>query len=402
MRISTAEMYRVGTNNILLQQQNLLEIQSQLSSGKRVSQPSDDPVASARAVLIRNEISHTEQYQANINSSRGRLQQEEGLLNSMADNLQRIRELYIQMNSGALDTNARKIVLNEVGAQLVNLASLANFQDNSGQFIFAGFQSEIQPVTLNNAGSYVYNGDDGQQLLQISPSLQLPISDSGFQLFSNVPSGNGTFSILPQVAGNQGSGVISTGVVMDPSAYIAQDYTISFQMNANVLQYTVKDSQNNSIATGNYLSGSDIQFDGISVSISGTPAAGDAFDLSPSQGKSIFDSVQDVLTNCQNVALTSNGLADYQNILSQGLVELDSALNSVNQTRTQVGARLNTLDSCQSINEDFTFQSKTLLSLLEDLDMAQAAVDLSAQSAALQAAQQSFVKIQNLSVFNYL
>lgn len=84
------------------------------------------------------------------------------------------------------------------------------------------------------------------------------------------------------------------------------------------------------------------------------------------------------------------------------LEQIDAAMNHLLGFRATAGARLNALDSQESINGAYLEQIKTVRSNIEDLDYAEAASRLSQQSVALQAAQQAFVRVQNLNLFNFL
>ncbi len=84
------------------------------------------------------------------------------------------------------------------------------------------------------------------------------------------------------------------------------------------------------------------------------------------------------------------------------LARIDSALDSVLDTRASVGARLNTIENQKSANDSFSLLLQENRSSLEDLDYAEAVSRFERQLLALQASQQSFVKVQGLSLFNYL
>ena len=84
------------------------------------------------------------------------------------------------------------------------------------------------------------------------------------------------------------------------------------------------------------------------------------------------------------------------------LTRLDSALDNVLNTRASIGARLNTVENQKNANESFSVLLQENRSNLEDLDYAEAVSRFEQQLLALQASQQTFVKIQGLSLFNYL
>ena len=84
------------------------------------------------------------------------------------------------------------------------------------------------------------------------------------------------------------------------------------------------------------------------------------------------------------------------------LTRLDSAMDVVLDTRASIGARLNSIDGQRNANDSFSLLLQENRSTLEDLDYAEAVSQFEQQLLALQASQQSFVKIQGLSLFNYL
>jgi flagellar hook-associated protein 3 FlgL len=84
------------------------------------------------------------------------------------------------------------------------------------------------------------------------------------------------------------------------------------------------------------------------------------------------------------------------------LGDLDQALGRLLETRTSLGARMNTVETQSRINEDQLLQVRTALSEIQDLDYAEAISRFNLQQTALQAAQQTFVQVQRLSLFNFM
>jgi flagellar hook-associated protein 3 FlgL len=108
--------------------------------------------------------------------------------------------------------------------------------------------------------------------------------------------------------------------------------------------------------------------------------------------------VQDMFTVLYGVATDLE--ADAPNLAS--LNDIDAALESVLETRASVGARLNAIDGQMTVNDSMLGQIEETKSNVGDLDYAEAASRLNQELLALQAAQQSFVKIEGLSLFNFL
>ena len=107
---------------------------------------------------------------------------------------------------------------------------------------------------------------------------------------------------------------------------------------------------------------------------------------------------EDVFTTLENLATELEANAPNGGSLEQ----LDRAMDHLLTSRGTAGARLNALDSQENINGALLVQLEQTRSTIEDLDYAEAATRLSQESVILQAAQQSFVQVQNLNLFNYL
>jgi flagellar hook-associated protein 3 FlgL len=230
--------------------------------------------------------------------------------------------------------------------------------------------------------------------------------DPGSAVFMNVPTGNGTFTAAAG-AGNTGTGVVDAGSVTDAATWAAAQtsdpgpYTITF---TGTNAYTVTDGAGNSIATGAYDStqGGNIDFNGVQVGISGAPAAGDSFTVAAAGSQSVFDTL-DKLTGALNGAGSdSASRAQLSSMLNQSLQQVDGALNQVSTVTTNVGSRISLISS---VNNTLASQSTTLqtqMSNLSSLDYAAATSQYSQEYVALQAAEQSYASLSQLSLFKYL
>lgn len=112
--------------------------------------------------------------------------------------------------------------------------------------------------------------------------------------------------------------------------------------------------------------------------------------------------MQNFARGLETAISTPAGQAHFNNTMNRTLIDLDRSLDNVVDIRTRVGSRLNAIDSQKDFNDSFKLQLQETLSNLQDLDYAEAVSRLNLQITGLQAAQQSFVKIQGLSLFNFL
>ena len=396
MRISSNQIFQSGVDAMLEQQVQISKTQNQLSTGKRVVVPSDDPTAAVQILDLQRSTELTKRYQGNITAARATLNVEEQSLREGIGILQRVRDLAIQANSGALNDAQIQSITTEIEGHLDGLLGLANAQDANGDYLFAGFSTNTKPFS-QGTGGFNYSGDQGQRLLQIGPNRQVAMSDSGMKVFQAIKNGNGTFATSYNAA-NTGTGVIDPGGVVNPAAWVQDSYSINFISSTS---YEVRDGSAALISSGTYAAGAAITFNGVQVAITGAPAAGDQFTLASSANQDVFSTVKNLVNVLQSGPGNAAGKAQMVNGISRSLTDLDQALENFSNLEASVGARLQAIDSQENINDDFILVSEAALAKVQDIDYAEAVSRFNQQLIALQAAQQSFTRVQNLSLFNY-
>jgi flagellar hook-associated protein 3 FlgL len=151
-----------------------------------------------------------------------------------------------------------------------------------------------------------------------------------------------------------------------------------------------------------YSEGTDIVVAGIAIKISGEPKPGDEFLVNSSEKQGITDTIFRLMDGLNNLGDNPDDAATLNNLLADTLNNLAFAQSSISQVRSEVGARLNVVENTESLAADVDFVSKEVLSKLSDVDFAEAVSRLSLQSFLLETAQQSYAKIQNLSLFNQI
>jgi flagellar hook-associated protein 3 FlgL len=435
MRISTNTLYDSGIAGILDRQGAQLRLQQQIATGRRVLTPADDPIAAASAVNIGQAKALNKQYQVNIGNARAVLLQEEQALGDITRLLQDVKVLAVNAGSAALRNEDRATLANEIEGRYQELLGIANRTDGNGQFLFSGYRGGTQPFSESVPGSVSYNGDEGQRLIQIGASRHLAVSDSGSAVFQAIAEGNGRF-VTAAAAGNTGSGIISSSVVVDALAWGAAgnpgNFSLRFHVNNGVTPpattYDIVDTVNNvSLLTGaapaagphlrSYSPGAAISlktvappdtnpmpFDyGAQIVINGAPASGDSFTLRPAASRDVFATLNDlVITLRGGISGSAASAAAYQNRLAAAMTNLDNALENVLTVRTSAGVRLRELDTAQDTAEDIAFNHSENLSRLQDLDYASALSELNREKVYLEAAQKSFVQITSLRLFDFI
>jgi flagellar hook-associated protein 3 FlgL len=401
MRLSTLG-FSLGSVNAMLDQQSALsKLQNQIALGQRVSTPADDPIASVHILELQRAQSESEQFSKNSVLAQNRLSLEEQAMVDTGTVMTRVRELVIQAgNVGTLSNSDRESIATELAARLDELNDIANRQDGGGEYLFSGYSTRTKPFAGGDGSAISYIADQGNRQLQISTTQRVSDSHNGYEVFMKIPGGNGTFSTAVNSA-NTGSGAIDIGTVVDRPSWVPDNYTISFT-SATTYQVTDGATPANVVTSGNYTAGSAIQFNGVSVSVTGTPATGDSFAVNRSQNKDIFSTIGDVVAVLRQPAGNAAANAKLASSLHGSLQQLDQANDHFLSVRAQVGVRLSTLDSADDSREAINIDIASSLSDLRDLDYAQALTKMNQQLVGLQAAQLSYTKISGLSLFNYL
>lgn len=402
MRISTNTIYETGTNLMLQQQETLIKTQQQLSTGRRILTPSDDPISAAQVLSITQAESLNKQYSVNRTSANSSLGLEENVLRKVTSLLQDIHSSTVYAGNASLTDTDRKILATELRSQLESLVGLANTTDEKGQFLFSGYQASTKPFVQTGL-NVQYAGDQGQRLNQVGPARQIAVSDSGIDIFDRIKNGNSVFTTAADAL-NTGSGIIDVGSVITPSSLTGDNYEITFTVAAGVTTYDIVD-----ITTGlpvsltnAYVSNNVINFDGMQLSIKGDPANGDKFAISPSSNQSIFKTVGDLITALETPSSGQPGGTRLANSLNTTLQTINNSLEHILAKQASIGARLSEVETLESVGSDLSIQFEQLLSQLQDVDFAKAASDLQRRQLYLEAAQQSYIKISGLSLFNYI
>jgi flagellar hook-associated protein 3 FlgL len=398
MRISTTQIYTQGLRAFGTQQTKLAHLQEQISTGTRITKPSDDPAASARVLELEQIKELNEQYQVNIDLAEQRLKLQDTTLDSVGNVLTRLKELVIQSNNAPMDVVSREAIATEIDQRLEQLLALGNTIDANGDYLFAGYQNEVQPFSQTLTGSIshvMFNGDQGKRSIQISQSRQMDVDTNGDQLFMRIPS-TAALNVTTNAA-NTGSGVMAPAHVFDQTAYVAGDYQIVFT-GANTYDVVDLSGPVNIVTGATYVHGDPIDFQGIRTSITGTPAVGDSFTVSSGQYQDMFSMVNSITETLRSASSSDQRAVNF----AQSLSDLDAAINHLLEARTRIGGRLNALESQYQDNEAYIVATQETVGVMRDTDLAEAISQMTLEQTTLDAAQAVFARITSSSLFNFL
>ena len=448
MRISTSQIFDAGALGIQNSQGGLYKLQNQLSTGRRVLTPKDDPVAAAQALVATQSRDVNSQYMTNQGQAKSQLGFVDSQLTAVINNLQNVRERVVQAGSTVLGQSDRDAIATELESRLSELLGLANTDNGSGEYLFSGFRGNVLPFAVDIAGTVVspsttppvnYYGDDGERLLQVSSSRQMGVSAAGSDVFMEIKQGNGTF--VTAAAGhmtggvldgtiNQGTATIDKGSVTNQQLWetsidsfgwqvpATPVFQIVFSVAAGATSYQLfdaSDTANPPVAIGAvtpFVTGQAIPLitnaptvtDFASqVVVKGQPNDGDSFSIKPSTNQSVFQTVQSLLGILRDpVGSTTNSSTQYANNLAAQLTNLDQAFDNVSRVQARIGTRMQEIDYLSSAASDMDVQYQSSLSELQDLDYVEAISDFIKQKTNLEAAQKSFAQVSGMSLFKYL
>lgn len=397
MRISTTDFTQGQVGALTRLQAELQRTQAQLSGGTKLLSPADDPAASARVQQQERWLSAAEQYQRNGDLLGSRLGLQEGALADTSDVLMRVRELAVQGGNGALDQSARRLIATEVRTQLEQLVQIANRRLPSGEYLFAGSSSAVEPFS-RQGGAIQYAGDDQSRLVEIAAGQRVGDALPGSDVFMRIPAGNGSFSLRSD-AGNAGTGLIGASTLVDSTAWDGAPYRVLMMANGD---WEARDAADALVASGPYSSGGAIEFKGIRLTLTGAPVAGDQFHITPSGTADLFATFERLATALEAPLATTAQRASATNELNAVLAQFTQSQEHLSAARAVVGSRLAAIDGASTSREAAKADVTANLSKLRDTDYAEALSRLNMQLAGLQAAQQSVARLSRLSLFDYL
>ena len=425
MRISSLQIFNSGINNIQNGQTQLAKLQEQISTGKNLNRPSDDPVAAAQILKFRRELAANDTYKENADVSKRRLELEEITIQQVKDAGDRLKELAIRGSNSTMNDQDRAAIATEAEQVQQFILGLMNTKDAQGEYLFAGAKGQTEPFVDDGQGNFNYQGDNEVRLIQTGPAAYVQSTDSGRSVFQTVP-GDVEIELLNSSAA---SGSLPGGFAIDIVAqgvglssefqqYIEangkQDLTLSIDQATG--QYDILDPNGTSLLGGPVVipvpvspaTTSVIEFNGLNIDL-GLDAASLAVSevitttIRPSQPHhSILTTAESLVTALKTPITDTASREAMMAGVAEAMTEIDVAQAGHRSAQTELGGRMVSLESQVSVNADFAIFTESALSVLEDLDYASAIAKFSFQEVALQAAQQTFSRVNSMTLFNYL
>ena len=401
MRISTSQMFNQNTSSILRHQADTQKSMEHISTGKRVHTAADDPIASKTIDNLNQQNNLIEQYLKNIDYAEGRLANAESSLGEAESLSRNIKDNMLKMNNGTRSQDDLDAIATDLQSDLDALMAIANSRDESGNYMFAGFNTETQPFSFDNGSpkQVAYAGDDNVKQSVVAEGVVLQTNIPGSSAFMDGANSLGDYSVNYK-ADQTGEFSVDAAKIDNLAANPAANYTIDFVndgaggVNAQIINTSVSPATTTTQAYA-----SPLTFDGIELEFDGEPAIGDSIDISQQSTVSIFDTVERAIVLAESGELQNpNGQAE----MAQLLDNMNQGIDQISRARSVAGVNLKSLDTYNTQHENAKLVNTSAQAKLEDLDMAEAITELEKSQVALQATSSLFSQVNTTNLFDYL
>lgn len=400
VRLPTISQYKTQMAQISSQYSHAATLQVQVASGKKILQSSDDPRLAAQIQSGQDYLDRLNSYDNNLVLAQNRLALSSSVLQQATNLGIKAQTLLTQAQNASLNDSDRGAIAIELNSILESMVGLANTQDGNGEYLFNGVASG--QAYVKNGTAYQYLGSYEGNNIPIGEHTLVQYNQSGYSIFGDIKSGNGQFSVAAN-ANNTGSGILAS--VNCGNLKVSQDdYTISLLTNtAGQLAYQVQNNTTGQVVipvapadAPAYIEGSLIAFDGITTQISGSPAVGDSFTITPAQTQNIFQTLQNAINALNTPASSPQTRAAVGQVMIEQIASFNVAFNHLVDETARSGLRAQQVDMQLNFNKDMILQQKTYLSAISDVDLPETISQLSLQLTSLEMSQQSYAKLQEM------
>lgn len=411
-RLSTNLIYNLLGSNVIGKQNEIFKLSKQINSGKKFVSPDDDPVGIIGSIDTQGRIKKNDQSIRDRNTLIADLEAQEVAISTINDITDRVHEIAVAGASDTMSGNERRILRDELRSLGETIVQLVNSK-NGDKYIFSGQQSNLQTLRLDDGASfgqvvYKHNQDNGQERLVNDIRASVSLKDALV---------------------NQASTAVLTNNKINPVASTAGDLVFEVNDgNDNVYNFTA------SIASGDDLS---TVISKINTAFTGSGGSGSIATESPSgylkldtaniTGNLANSSSKISLKSSSTKALTNElgvSTKDYfgkEKGLLQTLADLETALSNndsttirnslniltfnsrqLNSVRSDIGLLVAQSERLNTASDDLDIKLQSDLSIVQDIDMIDANIQLANSQSALQTAIQITSSFFSRSLSDFL
>ncbi len=405
--------------------EKIQKIQDKISSGKNIIFASDDPVGAVQLSGMKDVLGKVDRFIENANIARDRLHLMDATMEAVNNVFIRANELAIQASNDIYGVSDREAIAIEFDEMKSELMTLANTQDSTGTYIFAGFKTKTSPFKMNSDGAVKYNGDRGVLNLQLTESRLVETTIDGGTVFQDIVTSEGVSTDLFGAIDNISRSIrTASGGVESAKAEGMAKMTLT-NADPGTYAFTIKSgtkSHDFSLnITGNDLSDVATAVNSANLDITATlEDSNKTLKLVNSFGHDIevsdlqitgIDKAQIQPTSFftfQPVDAADNKLGNQQSIfdkdqtIASRLDEIVTIQSHVSNQRAKVGARINSAERIGDVLQERKILISKDISDIQDADLATLVTSLQAQLTSQEASQKSFINITKLNLFDFL
>ncbi|WP_027633896.1 flagellar hook-associated protein FlgL [Clostridium hydrogeniformans] len=326
---------------------NMKDLQSQLTSGKEIRRPSDNPFKVARSMQLYSDIGSNKQYNENIKDTLNWLDTTDTALDKAGNTLQRVRDLLVSSGNPGYGEGEKKALKDEINQKVGELAQILN-TNFDGRYIFGGTKGTSKPVEAlqDDKGNthIVYKTKDGNYLNK--NGAQIELENGKIKVDANgKPIDNG-----------------DTKKYEDEFKHLNEDLIVEISQGVT-MEYNV--------------------------------ASRELMEFS--KGKDLMDLLSDITSN-----LSSGKPEDIKKLTGENLDDITKAMDNLLKLRSEVGAKQNRMEAAKDQNSEENFNLTDILSKTEDIDFTEKIMEYSVMQSVYIASLQTSAKVIQPSLLDYL
>lgn len=208
-RVNLATLINTTLENVRQSTSNMSKLQEQISTGKKINRPSDDPSGARKILSLRSEDLRLDQYASNIDTATASLDFNASVLQNTSDVLQRITELTMQGVNDSTDQNGRKIIANEINQLLETILQTANSK-RLERYTFSGTETTTVPFeatrdSSGNISAVAYKGNRETIEYNIGANIKATVNQPGDEIFMK----SKTFDAIIKVRDSLSDGAVT-------------------------------------------------------------------------------------------------------------------------------------------------------------------------------------------------
>jgi flagellar hook-associated protein 3 FlgL len=185
MRVTSQMIMDTTLRNIQTNQDRIEQLQAQITSGSRITKPSDDPIGAARSLSLQDSIAQSQQYQRNIDGAKSWLNATDSTLDSVTQAIQRVRELAVQASNDTLSSTERTAIQAEVSQLQQHVLDLTHSKYGA-YYLFSGTASSAPGYTTAAPSPVGYQGNNAPVLREVAPGTTVTVNTDATATFDPV------------------------------------------------------------------------------------------------------------------------------------------------------------------------------------------------------------------------